>query len=632
MKNNYIIILNWEDLQSQNSSLYDVINRNTDSMILFKSTSTQISDYCIDRMKCVLEKSEHHMFAFPSSQVMKCEYEEAIIDVDTVLIDANHMNGGLIKKGINELTPKVLCELALELKKYGFLSLRVDCTEENSRLYAKGADISFYRPQNKEKKLLFLINGAPRVHNGTYVHLIGILDGLLASNAKGYRLVLGTVGDMRTYSEICSRYSELETVPIEQLSEFYDLCFIYGHNITSELLCVLDEYCTKWIWWPLDLIAYRSGISTREQVKGQEELARFADGIITTTEAVKFDMDCCFVQENNLKSCRRKVCYIPVEQYREDLPKAEMSQKCPFDDFVLVFGNSTFLHKMIKPCVESLLSWEGNIIVVGWTKQEFITDNIYAYPSGGLEQDYIDYLFQTCQCFVFPSMDEGFGIPVLHALNCGKNVVVQNNSINRELQKLNSVFMDHYFFFNDFADIQDVIKSAIANRTEFSYNLYARTWEDVGRDVWDLIFDISNDPIDYKKAAKRRFEYRGTDSVQRNMLTKMLTNMIIRTDMSRLINEGKVIDIYGCGNNGKILANNIRQYVGIGCFIDRNPKNKNWNGIEVIDKKNYKYANEHLIIVMPVYDFENIKNELVDCCGAEEDRIISAVDFLAGIK
>ena len=42
-------------------------------------------------------------------------------------------------------------------------------------------------------------------------------------------------------------------------------------------------------------------------------------------------------------------------------------------------------------------------------------------------------LYQHCAAFVFPSMYEGFGLPILEAMHCGAPVIVGNNSSQIEV-------------------------------------------------------------------------------------------------------------------------------------------------------------------------------------------------------
>jgi glycosyltransferase involved in cell wall biosynthesis len=44
-----------------------------------------------------------------------------------------------------------------------------------------------------------------------------------------------------------------------------------------------------------------------------------------------------------------------------------------------------------------------------------------------------DRLYRECGCFVFPSRAEGFGMPIVEALQCGKTVIASNLPIFKEV-------------------------------------------------------------------------------------------------------------------------------------------------------------------------------------------------------
>jgi glycosyltransferase involved in cell wall biosynthesis len=54
------------------------------------------------------------------------------------------------------------------------------------------------------------------------------------------------------------------------------------------------------------------------------------------------------------------------------------------------------------------------------------------------------YLMQNCKAFLFPSLLEGFGLPVIEAMSCGKPVFVSN------LTSLPEIASDKGFYFENF--------------------------------------------------------------------------------------------------------------------------------------------------------------------------------------
>jgi glycosyltransferase involved in cell wall biosynthesis len=52
---------------------------------------------------------------------------------------------------------------------------------------------------------------------------------------------------------------------------------------------------------------------------------------------------------------------------------------------------------------------------------------------GYVPQEHLPYLYAACEAFVFPSLYEGFGLPVLEAMACGSPVIASNTSSMPEL-------------------------------------------------------------------------------------------------------------------------------------------------------------------------------------------------------
>ena len=71
-----------------------------------------------------------------------------------------------------------------------------------------------------------------------------------------------------------------------------------------------------------------------------------------------------------------------------------------------------------------------------------------------LSDDEIKILYKNCSLFIFPSIYEGFGIPVLEAMSFNKNIILSNIPPFREMIKYNKkIFFDP----NDPSDIANKI-------------------------------------------------------------------------------------------------------------------------------------------------------------------------------
>lgn len=61
---------------------------------------------------------------------------------------------------------------------------------------------------------------------------------------------------------------------------------------------------------------------------------------------------------------------------------------------------------------------------------------------GAVSNEQLKYLYQHCACFVFPSLDEGFGLPPVEALLQGSRIAVSNIPIFKEILAPSSYYFD----------------------------------------------------------------------------------------------------------------------------------------------------------------------------------------------
>ncbi len=100
------------------------------------------------------------------------------------------------------------------------------------------------------------------------------------------------------------------------------------------------------------------------------------------------------------------------------------------------------------------------LVIVG--KEGWLFDDILRIPpafqddivfTGYVSEGELIHLFQTARCFVYPSMYEGFGLPVLEAMACGCPVITSNTSSMPEVAGDAALLVDPY----EVSDIEDAI-------------------------------------------------------------------------------------------------------------------------------------------------------------------------------
>lgn len=116
-------------------------------------------------------------------------------------------------------------------------------------------------------------------------------------------------------------------------------------------------------------------------------------------------------------------------------------------DYILVLGCNQDLDKYTE------LAKTLNIL----ERIRFLTD---------LTDGDIVAMYNACHCFVFPSLYEGFGLPIVEAMQCGAPVITSNVSACPEVAGDAAVFVDP----NDVQEIGDAIDQICKNehlRTDF---------------------------------------------------------------------------------------------------------------------------------------------------------------------
>jgi len=193
----------------------------------------------------------------------------------------------------------------------------------------------------------------------------------------------------------------------------------------------------------LSLLLYPETHEKRLVLRARLKLPRTAhraNAIITPSEMVKREV--C----EHLGVSAEKVFAIPEAArrgfYRVDALKsrAVCERLGVEDEFILFVGTvepRKNLLALARACEQVLRDRSQRLQLVMVGKRGWLSDDLMAYLNksqirervlftGHLEDDELRALYSACRVFVYPSLYEGFGLPLLEAMSCGAPVVTSN--------------------------------------------------------------------------------------------------------------------------------------------------------------------------------------------------------------
>lgn len=108
-----------------------------------------------------------------------------------------------------------------------------------------------------------------------------------------------------------------------------------------------------------------------------------------------------------------------------------------------------------------------NLVIAGNSKSEYAKEIIQKSKEAGLENRVIlpgniseeekYWLYKNCEAFVFPSLSEGFGLPVVEAMSLGKPVFLANSSSLPEIGGKEAFYWDDF----DPANMKKIYESGV---------------------------------------------------------------------------------------------------------------------------------------------------------------------------
>lgn len=185
----------------------------------------------------------------------------------------------------------------------------------------------------------------------------------------------------------------------------------------------------------------------KDQIDYKRKLFKQIDHVICISNNTKKDLQ----QIYNLDETKISVTHLAVKK-DENFEKKKMNVK----PFILYVG-SRDRYKNFKNMIKAYsfsekLKFDFNVVCFGGGK--FNSDEKKLFQELGLTRSKVKYfdgneldlnnLYKNAQIFIFPSLYEGFGIPLLEAMNMGCPILCSDTSCFPEVAGNSAVFFDPY--------------------------------------------------------------------------------------------------------------------------------------------------------------------------------------------
>lgn len=210
--------------------------------------------------------------------------------------------------------------------------------------------------------------------------------------------------------------------------------------ITDVHRCLaMNKLCLRWAVEHLDIIALRSlpFLSQQTQSRRAVELyLKYADEVFfISSSALKDAMTFFGLTKDTLAPHKTILMGAP---HFSALEKTDM----PDTSYFLVLGNN-HPHKQVDLAINALIA--AGLDVVSLNTGESTGPGHQTVSPGSLSDRELTQLIQRSTAVVFPSVYEGYGLPLAEAAALGKQVILWNSEVGNEVSKSLGTHSVNYF-------------------------------------------------------------------------------------------------------------------------------------------------------------------------------------------
>lgn len=367
----------------------------------------------------------------------------------------------------------------------------------------------------EKKRILISLYGLPAAYNGTAEHGLAILNEFYNSYKDKYDISILVNQEADKFHGISGRYKNVY-YPCNIKGTFH-LAYVPSQIFHIEHLFILNRVSLKNVFCMQDIISLRSNYllaNDWEKLEIFKKSIKFCDGMTAISDFTIEDTKAYFEKEFSDRNIPIQKLYLATNKSYDVSDESKFERI--FEQYFIVFGNN-FKHKFIENIMPYLKKSKYNFVIIGSNIDGEIDKNIYGYKSGKLDGEFIDYLIYNSIAILFPSVYEGLGLPIFNGIDYNKKVIVNNNSLNRELKEYLRSFSENIMLFNDGKQLESILKQVFHSPVVVykDNERIVRTWKDVATELESFLESISNKKTDVELLRKRWTEMRYLENIHR---------------------------------------------------------------------------------------------------------------------
>ena len=349
----------------------------------------------------------------------------------------------------------------------------------------------------EKPRILISLYDIPGAYNGTAQHGLSFLKAFHSNYKDKYDISILINKSANEFHKVSDLYPNV-FLP-HQLVQRFHLAYSPSQFLSVEHLHILNNAALKIAFCMQDIISIRSRyllLDDQEREDIFRKSIRYCDGILPCSDFSMDDTRDYYAPEFERRKIYTKTVYeAETVSFSKDHDTSDEDRSfIPYEKYFLVLGNH-YKHKYLDVLIPYIRALNYNFIVLsGETKQE---NNVCQYKSGTLSNGQMDSLFRNCSAVVFPSVYEGFGLPIYNAIKYNKKIILNNNPLNCEQLRGIPYYKENIFLFDNVDQIGEYLnKITIDPNPVLSGTPENRTWEDEARDIEEGFRDILNLPLD----------------------------------------------------------------------------------------------------------------------------------------